>query len=113
MKQHEFFEGKDFRAITKTHPPITPEIIAKLAPSSKQSNFEFYLLNDMCFQMNSCSIVPKPDENQSTGEEKIIKEGVVKKKCGILFYNDRKLILTSKPRLSYFIPKTDEYRVRL
>lgn len=42
---------------------------------------------------------------------KIIKEGIVDKKCGWLFYYNRKFKLTSEPRLSYYNPKTNEYRV--
>jgi len=44
-------------------------------------------------------------------QEKIIKEGVVRKKTGWIFYSDRKLVLTSRPRLSYYVPSSGEYKV--
>ena len=45
-------------------------------------------------------------------QEKVIKEGVVKKKSSWIFYNKRKLILTSRPRLSYYDADSGEYKVR-
>ena len=59
------------------------------------------------------SIIDNPEIKEKVENKfETIKEGIVDKKCGWLFFYNRKLILTSQPRLSYYIPKTNQYRVR-
>jgi len=127
LKRHEFFKGADFQKILRTKPPLSPELIEELNTDKKEKHFSEFDLSDEANNYKKAvpEVYSKPLEskenvkrknsfNIETSNEqlsKIIKEGIVDKKCGWLFYYNRKLRLTSEPRLSYYDPKTNEYKV--
>lgn len=109
LKEHEFFGNKNFDNISEYNPPVSPEILSKLTQESQKSFSEF----DSTIDLAVCSETDKNVLNAKSNPEEIktLKEGIVDKKCGWIFYYNRKLILTSETRLSYYLPKTNEYRV--
>ena len=117
LKKHEFFKGVDFANVSKVVPPIDPTVIFKLRAERKASfgpepgmdspdeNAIADCLEDgvaPATKSNSC-----PDKK----EEQIVKEGMLYKKCGWIFYKKRNLVLTSRPRLSYHDAKNGLYKV--
>lgn len=124
LKRHEFFKGADFHKVPKTRPPLSPELVERLSEGSNERCFsEFDLPGEIAAYRNGthdvssgCEEVKRRKsslsvENSNEQNSKIVKEGVVDKKCGWVFYYNRKLKLTSEPRLSYYNPKTNEYKV--
>ncbi len=119
LKRHEFFKGVNFDTIRKTDPPIDLPTRVKLNADKKKvvSGFESptEMASSSSISSDSCE-----DEEEKTApvrpqtqnpQEKVIREGIVDKKCGWVFYYNRKLVLTTLPRLSYYSPKTNEYKV--
>lgn len=119
LKNHDFFKGIDFPKLHTIKPPIDPALQFKLqserkrivAPaggldSSDEDNPEDGVAeNGNGDGKSPSSIKPR--------EDVILKEGTVEKKCGWIFYRKRKLILTSRPRLSYHDPSNGAYKVRV
>ncbi len=116
LKQHEFFKGVDFAAVLKIHPPLDATLLAKLNVDKKKTVSGFESPTELT---TSCDSLEDEDEKSPAAAHvppaedggKVLKEGFVDKKCGWLFYYKRKLLLTSQPRLSYYVPKNNEYRV--
>ena len=111
LKHHEFFKGIDFENISKVKPSIEPEIIFKLQSERKVSH-------DLGAESpeedngdenpgDGETQVPKPEVKR--GDE-VVREETVSKKCGWIFYKRRKLVLTTRPRLSYYDPNSKEYK---
>ena len=115
LKRHEFFHGIDFAKAIKMKPPLAPALLAKLQMEKRKtvSGFESPTERDASDSFDGEDEKgEKPYPNVSIAGEKVIKEGIVDKKCGWLFYYNRKLILTTLPRLSYYKPKKNEYKVK-
>ena len=116
LKQHEFFKGVDFANFHKLDPPIDHTLLAKLSSDKKKvvSGFESPTETSVSSDSYEEEEEDKPSptlQPKVPAEGKILKEGIVDKKCGWLFYYNRKLVLTSVPSLSYFAPKTNVYKV--
>jgi len=118
LKSHEFFKGVDFNVVLKSLPPLDPSTLSKLTSDKKKISSGFESPTEGGSQHSAEStedddeksphVLPPPPPVE---EAKILKEGYVDKKCGWLFYYKRKLLLSSQPRLSYYKPKDNEYRV--
>jgi hypothetical protein len=127
LKRHEFFKGADFQKILKSKPPLSLKLIEKLNADKGERCFCEFALTDETnnYRKAAPEVYSEPSESKenkkrnsslnietfSEQQSQIIKEGVVDKKCGWLLYYNRKLKLTSEPRLSYYNPKTNEYKV--
>lgn len=121
LKQHQFFQGKDFESIIETDPPIDPEVVKMMKEIRSKAMREFESVPEPILFSNTedrksivQSAIPmmeKKVEEEKKEEAKVLREGVVDKKCGWLFFHNRKLILTSQPRLSYYQPVNNEYKV--
>ena len=110
LKKHEFFKGIDFQNLPKVKPPMDAALRFKLQSERKVI-------------AKACSSMDSPDEDASaesledgahstpkSKEDKLLMEGVVLKKCGWIFYKKRKLVLTSRPRLSYYDSGNGNYK---
>lgn len=86
-------------------PPISGEMVKRVRESHKEPGSDFDSMPNSSLG-NSSRIIERKDE-----EVKVLKEGIVRKKCGWIFYHNRKLVLTSQPRLSYYLPTTNQYKV--
>jgi hypothetical protein len=116
LKRHEFFRGIDFAKAIKMKPPLDPALLAKLHIDKRKtiSGFESPTERDSSDSFDGeDERGEKPYMGPTTTNEKVLKEGIVDKKCGWLFYYNRKLVLTTLPRLSYYKPKKNEYKVSL
>lgn len=115
LKQHKFFKGYDFQEVLKTDPPLNPDLMLKLKSEKKSfAGFDSQIELEPTMEAPYEETKRKNsigDQHSAPKEGKTIKEGIVDKKCGWLFYRNRKLILTSAPRLSYYEPKTNKYKV--
>ena len=113
LKSHEFFKGIDFNNITSISPKLDPLIIEELRRGREIDNIEerSKTMGSSTMESQDSPIGKYSLGGKTLGSEKIIKEGIVKKKCGWFLYYERRLILTVQPRLCYYVPKTDEYRV--
>jgi len=116
LKKHEFFKGIDFANLAKITPPIEPEIRFKLE-SERKSKEKIDPGMDSPDEECNAEILDIVKTKEKTTElvckknpDKIIKEGVVYKKCGWIFYKKRKLVLTSRPRLAYYEVDNGEYK---
>ncbi len=117
LKRHEFFKGADFDNISKMDPPIDATTLLKLNADKRPAVSGFESPTEMTTRSSdSCE-----DEDEKTSpmhqqpenpQETVLKEGIVDKKCGWVFYYNRKLVLTALPRLSYYKPKSNEYKVQ-
>lgn len=125
LKRHEFFEGIDFEKLEEAKPPIDPELVAKLKEENKKNK----IVDNMVSSDEDQSVEGQPakkaeddylkeyvnidptmlDEEEQNGKYRVIKRGVVEKKCGWLFFKQRKLVLTNRPRLYYALP-SGEYK---
>jgi 3-phosphoinositide dependent protein kinase-1 len=123
LKKHGFFKEIDFATLASAHPKVDSAMATTIRGSKKipfESGYESPTEpttnptdggDDEDDDDPSPQIMPATQ--QSTKGEKMIKEGVVDKKCGWLFFYNRKLVLTNAPRLSYYDPKTNKYKVFL
>jgi len=101
LKAHPFFKGIDFNNLIKTKPPITDEIIERLSEEENKGN-------EIETSSDEDSVDAKSDIVDTNN--KILKKGTVLKKCGLIFYRYRDLILYDKPRLVYFSSRTKDYK---
>ena len=113
LKQHAFFKGVDFTAALKSNPPMDAAILAKLNFDKTKTVSGFESPTELTTSSDSLEDEDEkaPGSGREHEEGKVLKEGTVDKKCGWIFYYKRKLLLTSQPRLSYYVPNTNEYRV--
>ena len=117
LKQHKFFKGADFQKVLTTDPPLDPDLIVKLR-SEKKSFTGFDSPVEPKMELENSIMLTEEEKRKisdtaryNNNEVRTIKEGIIDKKCGWLFYYNRKFILTSEPRLSYYDPKNNEYKV--
>jgi len=89
LKEHKFFEGIDFKKLAETNPPIDPELIEKVKAKK--------------LKKEKRKKRPKAITNA-------IKQEIILKRCGWLFYKNRKLVLTATSSLNYYDPNTGEHR---
>eukprot|EP00826_Nyctotherus_ovalis_P010038 TRINITY_DN12663_c0_g1_i3.p1 TRINITY_DN12663_c0_g1~~TRINITY_DN12663_c0_g1_i3.p1 ORF type:complete len:340 (+),score=61.52 TRINITY_DN12663_c0_g1_i3:74-1093(+) len=111
LKKDEFFKGINFNKLKDSKPPINAFLIAKLKEEFKNNIVYDRISSDDEQDVKdsisySTSIKEYASTKTTSKEEKknkntVIKEGIVKKKCGWIFYRHRKLILTDRPRLYY------------
>uniref|UniRef100_A0A6S8C6P2 non-specific serine/threonine protein kinase n=1 Tax=Aplanochytrium stocchinoi TaxID=215587 RepID=A0A6S8C6P2_9STRA len=120
LRAHTFFKGLDMRHLTESEAPALPYNINIPQPTLDGADSDWMLQGDatelleaaFCGE-NAESSGSQPQKSELVGEfdsylkegEKIILEGLVKKRAGV-FDKNRHLILTSKPRLLYFSPST-------
>jgi len=124
LKKDEFFEGIDFDKLEEIKVPITPELIKELKDKegknqvvgetiSSDEQVEEPISNNTKVEKDYSDEYVKVDstmvDEKKKDKHKVIKEGIVQKKAGWLFYKKRNLILTNRPRLYYEVPK-GEYR---
>ena len=119
LKQHEFFSGIDFQNLRENDMSAV-EWMKRIAHSSTDVN-SFISEEDVNYAVISPQKSYKiefdyftPDNpalNQlRTGEHLLtkaksfntVKEGLLRKKCGWVFYQNTKLVLTDEPRLCYY-----------
>jgi 3-phosphoinositide dependent protein kinase-1 len=114
LKKHPFFKGIDFTNLHKKNPPIPQPILSKLqAERKKPAEGEVVSSDDedpLSVKLDSGS-KPKTISPTSKKEDAVVKEGILPKKCGWFFYKKRKLVLTTRPRLSYYDPSDGSYKV--
>jgi len=123
LKKHEFFDGIDFANLSKTKPPLDPTQLLTLQKSGQCTAGSSASIGENENTVKSDSLCESPidpiAELKTKGmlgklsaldTETVIKEGIVKKKGGWIFYNRRKLLLTSRPRLSYYDSNSGEYK---
>lgn len=114
LKSHEFFKGIDFKNLYKQTPPIPKDILEKYTKFKPNIIIESPIGSDE--DSNEENTYDANEEPKTTTncklQFKLLKEGILQKKCGWLFYRDRKLILTNQPRLSYYNVDKNEYKVR-
>ena len=108
MKAHPFFAGIDWENLQKTEPP-KHAIISPFKKETPESAFEFKVELGLVEPGTTNVIGEKikkenSDEHHThTGEPKLIMSGVILKKCGWLFYKERKLELyDNPPKLKYY-----------
>ena len=122
LKQHEFFKGLDFRTLHKNKPPVDPALVMKLQSEKKKPQPRTggndspregtaETLEEELADTSAQAVWQAPPGKKQ--EDAVVKEGVINKKCGWIFYKKRKLVLTTRPRLSYFDPSNNEYKVLL
>ncbi len=117
LKRHEFFEGLDFAGLPHAKPPLNPAAALALQINKGAVGGSVVVEKGVMGDSGSeraGSVVKEMEIGKLSmvDQEKVIKEGVVKKKCGWIFYNKRKLVLTSRPRLSYYDPESGQYKVQ-
>jgi len=94
LKSHRFFKGVNFNILNTIEPPFTKkskETLANYPISVKITN------------------IPKdssPNKHYKNPQIKI-KEGTVGKKSPYIYYNTRKIVLYSDPKLEYIDPTTN------
>ena len=115
LKQHEFFSGIDFATLRQNDTSsISPTIesspvrisrinseedvnYAVISPEkSYQIEFDYFTEENPVLQHMRCISLP-PRKTFTT-----LKEGVIRKKCGWILYQQVKLVLTNEPRLAYY-----------
>lgn len=107
LKQHKFFKGIKFDEILKVKPAISAEVLYKLRSDKKPMSDDF----DSPDEEVSAEALEKPTKPKNPNEANIVmKEGIVLKKCGWVFYKRRNLKLTGRPRLSYYGADKGEYK---
>ncbi len=138
LRRHEFFDGIDFAKVHTVPPPIEPGRLARFQSEKKpvpeeELGLELNLPDPDMLAVSgptaaSCEVALS--ESSESGElravkktlslpmlpdkvSETIKEGVVKKNARWVFYNERKLVLTSIPTLSYCDPTTGTHKVRI
>ena len=106
LKQHRFFKEVKFDEVFKIKPNIPLEIMDKPKIEKKPSEGS----EDDPGDSSDEDFSSENSNKSSTNENKLVKEGIVLKKCGWIFYKQRKLKLTSKPSLSYYEPVKGYYK---
>ena len=105
LKKHKFFEGVNFNDITDVEINIDRKIIERLHEEKKSA-----VDIDDDLESNGSGDdeeVKRPQTSRIPRSEmvpKIIKEGIIEKKCGWIFYKKRKVVLTTKPQILYYEP---------
>jgi 3-phosphoinositide dependent protein kinase-1 len=89
LKGHKFFEGIDFQKLAEMNPPIDEELIEKVKARRLKKEKRKKELKAITYA---------------------IKQEIILKRCGWLFYKKRKLVLTVESLLSYYDPNTGEHR---
>ena len=119
LKKHQFFKGVEFEHLHKIKPPIDETLMEKIVAEKKlqKSDAGTVSPDDEIVEADMKAAAKKVEEEKKVPSPKrpgdhVIKEGIVSKKCGWIFYKKRKLILTSRPRLSYHSADSNEYKVR-
>ena len=92
LKSHAFFKGIDFSKINDLKPPFSKPISETYSNTVKLINIP--TIKKQSFK----ALFP-------------IKEGIVSKKSPYLFYNTRKIILYSDPKLEYISPSSNTVKV--
>ncbi len=120
LKKHEFFKGVDFSKLNTTRPPIEPAVLFKLQSDRKrvvvpdgglESSDEEAIADGMEDGSPEAKVAPASPVIMRSAEDVKVREGIVEKKCGWIFYKKRKLVLTSRPRLSYHDSSNGVYKV--
>jgi hypothetical protein len=105
LKEHEFFEGKDFKSVNLG---VMIEMIKKI--KRYRNNLSDHLFEAPSYS-NPGYEYTNIDTPRKVEEAKVLKEGSLNKKFGWVFYHNRRLVLTSQPRLSYYLPMNNGYKV--
>ena len=128
LKRHEFFKGLDFTNLHKGKPPVDAALAIKLQSEKKKPQMHGSGRDspqggtaDTLEEELETAEIQKQGQGQTVwqspggkkGEDAVVKEGLVTKKCGWIFYKKRKLVLTTRPRLSYFDSGNNEYKVSI
>eukprot|EP00826_Nyctotherus_ovalis_P060347 TRINITY_DN8455_c0_g1_i1.p1 TRINITY_DN8455_c0_g1~~TRINITY_DN8455_c0_g1_i1.p1 ORF type:complete len:392 (+),score=90.99 TRINITY_DN8455_c0_g1_i1:412-1587(+) len=95
LKKHEFFEGVNFEEIGKMELGIDKEKRKKLQEQKQVDSDE-----GDSYDEEEKMAVASTESNDV--QFKVLKEGIILQKTGIFFYNKRKVVLTSKPELSFY-----------
>jgi serine/threonine protein kinase len=130
LRRHEFFTGIDFPTLRdakiaelelKGHSEL-PFSGAHSFASEDAMNYAiispqmFYKLDFEYFSNNHAACRgpedsrPKQPVLVKEGTQRTIRVGMLRKRCGWIFYQQRKIVLTDEPRLSYYAPNL-EYKV--
>jgi len=110
VKTHEFFKGINFETILKERPPLEALLEEnKSTPAidiSKDPQIEYARMNpdvkfeiDLDYFREDNPIIAKTRVMSS--QMKIVKEGIVRKKCGWVFYKEGMLTLTENHKLLF------------
>jgi len=111
LKQHKFFKGIKFDEVLKIKPVISVEVMYKLRSEKKIIKEEELDSLDEEINAEQLEKPSKSPKAKNPNEANIImKEGIVLKKCGWLFYKKRTLKLTGRPRLSYYDAEDATYK---
>ena len=108
LKNHPFFKGIDWENLYKLTPPNSESFDYLMSKSDKKNEEAKQQIR------NSVPIIPskKMELNNSTGEEEaeVLKRGYLEKKSRWFYYNKRKVILYSTPKLVLIEPSTNKIR---
>ena len=126
LKNHEFFKGINFENLHKQIPPVHKEMMERFLmhknlPSIESPVGSEEFSNEDEFSDKEKSLngtisnfrdsIEEEKFEDDKNEFKLLKEGIIQKKCGWLFYRKRRMILTNQPLLSYYSAVTSEYKV--
>ena len=110
VKTHEFFKGINFETVLKERPPLETLLEEDKSISaidiSKDPQIEYARMNpevkfeiDLDYFREDNPIIAKT--RAMSAQIKIIKEGIVCKKCGWVFYKEGMLTLTENQKLLF------------
>lgn len=94
LKSHPFFAGVDFSELTNNKENINENDLSNSNPLEEVLNYAY--INPE----NSYTV--EPDYFSDASSPTKIKEGIIRKKCGWILYQKKKLILTAEPQLCIY-----------